>query len=43
MEELEDQINQQDRTVAGIFAGDDKDKDGVISHSEFSGPKRDEL
>ena len=43
MEELEDQINQQDRTVAGIFAGDDKDKDGFISHSEFSGPKHDEL
>ena len=37
-----DLISEQDKVVTGIFMGDDKDKDGVISHSEFSGPK-DEL
>ena len=41
-EELEGLIRQQDKILKGIFIGDDKDKDGFISHSEFSGPK-DEL
>ena len=41
-EELQDLVRQQDKILKGIFIGDDKDKDGVISHSEFSGPK-DEL
>ena len=41
-EELEGLIRQQDKILKGIFVGDDKDKDGFISHSEFSGPK-DEL
>merc|ERR1712062_876788 len=41
-EELQDLISQQDKILKGIFIGDDKDKDGFISHSEFSGPK-DEL
>ena len=26
-----------------IFSHEDKDKDGMISHEEFSGPKHDEL
>merc|ERR1712038_89555 len=29
--------------VEEIFAHEDKDKDGLISHEEFSGPKHDEL
>ena len=41
-EELQDLISQQDKILKGIFIGDDKNKDGFISHSEFSGPK-DEL
>jgi len=32
-----------DKMVADIFDHEDTDKDGVISHSEFSGPKHDEL
>ena len=30
-------------TVKMIFDHEDKNKDGVISHDEFSGPKHDEL
>ena len=37
--ELEDKIRQQDKIMQGIFVSDDKDKDGLISHPEFSGPK----
>jgi len=37
--ELEDKIRQQDKIMEGIFVSDDKDKDGLISHPEFSGPK----
>ena len=29
--------------VENIFDHEDKDRDGVISHEEFSGPKHDEL
>ena len=29
--------------IENIFAHEDKDKDGAISHDEFSGPKHDEL
>ncbi|XP_045161316.2 uncharacterized protein LOC123526289 [Mercenaria mercenaria] len=29
--------------IQAIFDHEDKDKDGVISHNEFSGPKHDEL
>lgn len=29
--------------VADIFLHEDNDKDGFISHSEFSGPKHEEL
>lgn len=31
------------RLVEEIFGKEDTDKDGFISHSEFSGPKHDEL
>ena len=33
----------QDKLVEEIFSHEDKDKDGYISHEEFSGPKHDEL
>merc|ERR1712212_976448 len=39
-DELNDYLNKQ---IEEIFSHDDKDKDGYISHSEFSGPKHDEL
>lgn len=29
--------------IADIFMHEDKDRDGFISHEEFSGPKHDEL
>jgi len=32
-----------DRIADEIFEHEDKDKDGYISHEEFSGPKHDEL
>jgi len=35
--------DDQDKLVEEIFSHEDKDKDGVISHEEFSGPKHDEL
>jgi len=40
-----DQLGDQDpNTIADeIFHHEDKDKDGFISHEEFSGPKHDEL
>jgi FK506-binding protein 14 len=36
-------MEDQDKLVEEIFAHEDKDKDGVISFEEFSGPKHDEL
>ena len=33
----------RDKLVEEIFSHEDKDKDGYISHDEFSGPKHDEL
>lgn len=33
----------QDQLVEEIFHHEDKDRNGFISHDEFSGPKRDEL
>jgi Ca2+-binding EF-hand superfamily protein len=35
--------DDQDKLVEEIFSHEDKDKDGYISHDEFSGPKHDEL
>jgi len=40
---VEELLSQQDKLIEEIFTHDDKDKDGFISHEEFSGPKHDEL
>ena len=42
-EEARKMMEDQDKLVKEIFAHEDKDKDGLISHDEFSGPKHDEL
>jgi len=42
-EEAKKMMEDQDKLVEEIFAHEDKDKDGFISHEEFSGPKHDEL
>ena len=34
---------QHEAMLQQVFEHEDKDKDGFISHEEFSGPKRDEL
>lgn len=34
---------EQDKLVEDIFQHEDKDRNGFISHEEFSGPKHDEL
>ncbi|QQP53857.1 Peptidylprolyl isomerase [Caligus rogercresseyi] len=36
-------MNDQGKLVEEVFAHEDKDKDGLISFEEFSGPKHDEL
>jgi len=36
-------LPETEKMVEDIFEHEDIDKDGVISHSEFSGPKHDEL
>merc|ERR1711973_303529 len=40
---VEELLQQQGHLIEEIFSHDDKDKDGYISHEEFSGPKHDEL
>jgi hypothetical protein len=35
--------DQHKTVLQQIFEHEDKDKDGFISHDEFSGPKHDEL
>ena len=42
-EEARKMMEDQDKLVEEIFAHEDEDKDGFISHNEFSGPKHDEL
>jgi len=42
-ENVEELLQQQGKLIEEIFTHDDKDKDGFISHEEFSGPKHDEL
>lgn len=42
-ENVDQLLDQQDKLIEEIFSHDDKDKDGYISHDEFSGPKHDEL
>lgn len=36
-------LPEQDKLVEEIFQHEDADKNGLISHDEFSGPKHDEL
>ena len=40
---LPQMMADQDKLIEEIFTHEDKDKDGFISHDEFSGPKHDEL
>jgi len=42
-EELKNMLKENDKLVEEIFQHEDKDKNGYISHEEFSGPKHDEL
>ncbi|XP_058792187.1 uncharacterized protein LOC131664812 [Phymastichus coffea] len=42
-EDMKKMIADQDKLVEEIFQHEDKDKNGYISHDEFSGPKHDEL
>ena len=40
---IEDQEKYKEKLVEEIFDHEDLDKDGLISHDEFTGPKHDEL
>lgn len=42
-QEVDKDSEDHKNIVQTIFDHEDKDKDGVISHGEFSGPKHDEL
>ncbi|XP_075230360.1 peptidyl-prolyl cis-trans isomerase Fkb14 [Lycorma delicatula] len=42
-EEVKQMLADHDKLVEEIFQHEDKDKNGYISHDEFSGPKHDEL
>lgn len=42
-EEVKNMLAEHDKLVEEIFQHEDKDKNGYISHDEFSGPKHDEL
>ncbi|XP_060822328.1 FK506-binding protein 2 [Bombus pascuorum] len=42
-EEMKKMMVDHDKLVEEIFQHEDKDKNGFISHDEFSGPKHDEL
>ncbi|EEZ99684.1 FK506-binding protein 2 isoform X2 [Tribolium castaneum] len=42
-EEMKNMLADHDKLVEEIFQHEDKDKNGFISHDEFSGPKHDEL
>lgn len=42
-EEIKNMMADHDKLVEEIFQHEDKDKNGFISHDEFSGPKHDEL
>lgn len=42
-DELKNMMADHDKLVEEIFQHEDKDKNGFISHDEFSGPKHDEL
>ena len=40
---MDDEEKYKEKLVEEIFAHEDTDNDGVISHDEFTGPKHDEL
>ncbi|XP_043492938.1 FK506-binding protein 2 [Polistes fuscatus] len=42
-EEMKKMLADHDKLVEEIFQHEDKDRNGFISHEEFSGPKHDEL
>ncbi|XP_011298725.1 FK506-binding protein 2 isoform X1 [Fopius arisanus] len=42
-EDIKTMVADHDKLVEEIFQHEDKDKNGFISHDEFSGPKHDEL
>jgi len=42
-EEMKQMLTDHDKLVEEIFQHEDGDKNGFISHEEFSGPKHDEL
>lgn len=42
-EDVKQMLESHDKLVEEIFQHEDKDKNGFISHEEFSGPKHDEL
>lgn len=42
-EDVKQMLEGHDKLVEEIFQHEDKDKNGFISHEEFSGPKHDEL
>ncbi|CAH1113143.1 unnamed protein product [Psylliodes chrysocephalus] len=42
-EEVKNMLAEHDKLVEEIFIHEDQDKNGFISHDEFSGPKHDEL
>lgn len=42
-DEVKQMLADHDKLVEEIFQHEDKDKNGFISHEEFSGPKHDEL
>ncbi|PSN57968.1 Peptidyl-prolyl cis-trans isomerase FKBP14 [Blattella germanica] len=42
-DEVKRMLEDHDKLVEEIFQHEDKDKNGFISHDEFSGPKHDEL
>lgn len=42
-DEVKNLLAEHDKLVEEIFQHEDKDKNGLISHDEFSGPKHDEL
>ncbi|XP_017760330.1 PREDICTED: peptidyl-prolyl cis-trans isomerase FKBP14, partial [Eufriesea mexicana] len=42
-EQVKKMLVDHDKLVEEIFQHEDKDKNGFISHDEFSGPKHDEL
>lgn len=42
-DQLKEMMKENDKLVEEIFQHEDKDKNGFISHDEFSGPKHDEL